>query len=135
MTRFPIIIITAVCLFSSQQVLAQDQVYKPINEKLVLDLPVLDYPYNKQAAIMAYNKRTGSFSGDASNAGLRDFILGYESPSMNQVLAITKNLHTTNYYFNNKFWNQKIKPTTKKKYYLNRLGANATSGIIDYLMA
>ena len=135
MTRFSIIIIPTIFLFSSQQVLAQDQIYKPINEKLVLDLPVLDYPYNKHAAKMAYNKRMGSFSGNANNAGLKDFILGYESPSMSQVLAITKNLHTTNYYFNNKFWNQKIKPTTKKKYYLNRLGANANSGIIDYLMA
>lgn len=102
-----------------------------INERLILDLPLLDVPYARYAAEMAYNKRIGQPAQPNAN----DWLRGYESPSMPQVLAITKDLHAANYYFQNKLWNKWLAPESKKRLFLNRLAANATAGLIDYLMA
>ena len=97
---------------------AQDSTYV-INERLLLDLPLIDAPYAQAAACMSYNKRLGLASGGSTSPTITDWLSGYESPSMQQALAITKDLHGTNYYFTNKLWNGVIKPTNKKKYLLN----------------
>jgi hypothetical protein len=113
---------------------AQDtsEKYKP---RLILDFPLLDFPHMSKAAGMAYNKRTGNLSGGTAAPNAGDYIRSYESLSMQQALAVTKNLHATNYYFNNKLWNKWIKPTTKKKQLLNRFAANISSGAVDYVLA
>lgn len=112
---------------------AQDSIhYQP---RLLLDFPVLDFPHMNYAAGMTYNKRLGNLSGGSVHPGFTDFIRSYESPSMQQAMAVTKNLHATNYYFNNRLWNKWIKPTTKKKQLLNRVGANVTAGAVDYALA
>lgn len=112
---------------------AQDSIrYQP---RLILDFPLLELPHLSKAAGMAYNKRTNTLSGGNTSPGTRDYLRSYESLSMQQALAVTKNLHATNYYFNNKLWNNWIEPTTKKKQLLNRLAATISSGIVDYALA
>jgi len=79
---------------------AQDSMcYEP---RLILDFPVLDFPHMNYATGMTYNKRLGNLSGNSVHPGFTDFIRSYESPSMQQAMAVTKNLHATNYYFNNR---------------------------------
>nr|WKN38886.1 hypothetical protein K4G66_09240 [Tunicatimonas sp. TK19036] len=53
---------------------------------------------------------------------------------MQQSLAITKDLHATNYYVNNVLWNQWVEPVTRRKKFWNRVGANTTAGVIDYML-
>lgn len=125
------------CLLSlifSSVINAQDSI-RPINERLKLDVPLFDVPFAQYAAEMAYNKRLGELSGFGANPSAKDWLRGYESLSMSQALAITKDLHATNYYFNNKLWNRWIKPENRKKFLLNRLAANASAGVLDYLLA
>lgn len=113
---------------------AQDTAFA-VNERLVLDLPLLEAPYSLFAAEMAHNKRLGLASGGSAAPEFRDWINGYESPSMRQALAVTKDLHSTNYYFTNKLWNRWLKPTTRKRRFLNRVLANVQAGVVDYGLA
>lgn len=112
---------------------AQDSIrFKP---RLILEFPVLELPHLQKAAAMRYNKRTGQLAGGITSPKGADYLRSYESLSMQQALAVTKNLHTTNYYFNNKLWNRWIPATTSRKALLNRLAANLSAGIIDYALA
>ena len=113
---------------------AQDSA-RVINERLLLDLPLIDAPYAQSAARMACNKRLGIASDGSTSPTAIDWLRGYESLSMQQALAITKDLHSTNYYFTNKLWNRWLKPTTRKRLFLNRLLANAQAGVVDYGLA
>ncbi len=54
---------------------------------------------------------------------------------MPQALAVTADLHGTNYYFTNKLWNRWLEPNTKRRRVLNRVAANAQAGVVDYLLA
>jgi hypothetical protein len=92
---------------------AQDSIikYKP---RLMLELPLLDFPHMNKAAGMAYNKKLNRISGNTTTPNAGDYLRSYESLSIQQALAVTKNLHATNYYFNKKLWNKWIEPTTKK---------------------
>lgn len=103
--------------------------------RLILDFPVLEVPHLSKAAGMAYNKRLGNLAGGKIAPNVQDYINSYESLSMQQALAVTKNLHATNYYFNNKLWNKWMPPTSKNKVLLNRLAANLSSGVVDYALA
>ncbi len=105
------------------------------NERLPLDFPLIDAPYLRYAAQMAHRKHHNLPASEPVQTSLADYFRGLESPSMPQSLAITKNLHATNYYFNNVFWNKKIEPTTRKERFLNRLAANGTAAGIDLLLA
>ncbi len=98
--------------------------------KLMLDFPLLDLPYQQYAVQVQSLKR----SGNTDDRKLGDFISAYETPSMQQSLAITKDLHTTNYYVNNLLWNQWIEPANRRKKFWNRVAANATAGVIDYVL-
>lgn len=113
---------------------AQDSSYT-ITPRLLLDLPLIDAPYGWHAAQMAANKRLGITDGANGSVNAGDLLRGYESPSMQQALAVTKDLHATNYYFSNKLWNGLIAPTSKKRYLFNRIAANAQAGLVDYLLA
>ncbi|HMQ47267.1 MAG TPA: hypothetical protein PKA00_07310 [Saprospiraceae bacterium] len=121
--------------YGNQTSFSQTEEKYLITEKLILDMPLLDAPFMQYAAQMAYNKRTGQTSDLAAQPTANDWLRGYESPSMSQVLAITKDLHATNYYFQNKLWNKWLEPENGKKHFLNRLAANATAGVVDYLLA
>ncbi len=125
--------VLAIC-GASLKASAQDSTYV-INERLLIDLPLIDAPYAQAGANMAYNKRLGLASDGSTSPTFGDWLSGYESPSMQQALAITKDLHSTNYYFTNKLWNKVIKPKNRKRYFLNRLAANAQAGVVDYLLA
>ena len=113
---------------------AQDSLSR-VSTRLVLDFPLLELPHLRYAADMRYNKRLDKLSGGKTNPTANDYLSGFESLSMQQALAITKNLHSTNYYLNNKLWNKWIKPDTNKKEILNRMAAHLTSGVIDYALA
>lgn len=113
---------------------AQDSTYA-IRPRLLLDLPLIDAPYVWYAGQMAANKRMGLTDGSDATMNAGDLLRGYESPSMQQALAVTKDLHGTNYYFTNKLWNGLLKPTDRKRFLLNRLAANAQAGLVDYLLA
>jgi len=113
---------------------AQDSTYA-IRPRLLLDLPLVDAPYVWHAAQMAANKRMNITDGTNATVQAGDLLRGYESPSMQQALAVTKDLHATNYYFTNKLWNGLLKPTDRKRLLLNRLAANAQAGVVDYLLA
>lgn len=91
---------------------------------LYLDFPVLDLPYLADAAKMRAAKQ-----GAAS--ALTRYVTSYESPSMEQALALTKNLHAVNYYGNNLLWESLIPHKSKGTTLLNRLGANLLAGGID----
>lgn len=124
---------TALLLFFALSIFAQDSLrFQP---KLLLDFPVLELPHLNLAADMAYNKRIGNLSGGAASPTAGDYLRSYESVSMQQALAITKNVNATNYYFTNKLWNKWVEPDTKKKALLNRLAANLTAGVVDYTLA
>ncbi len=106
-----------------------------ITPRLLLDLPLIDAPYMWYAGQMAANKRMNITDGSDATMNAGDLLRGYESPSMQQALAVTKDLHATNYYFTNKLWNGLLKPTDRNRFLLNRLVANAQAGVVDYLLA
>ncbi|MFZ5973762.1 MAG: hypothetical protein ACOYXA_19445 [Bacteroidota bacterium] len=126
--RYPLFI----CVLLASLGLAQSQNF---SERLLLDFPVIDAPYLHHAAQMAHRKHHNLPASEPLQATWADYFRSLESPSMAQSLAMTKNLHATNYYFNNVFWNKKIAPTTRKKKFLNRLAANGTAAGIDLLLA
>ncbi len=132
MKKYFILLIFSSCLAAN--ISAQDGIikYKP---RLILELPLLDFPHMNKAAGMAYNKRLDKISGSTVSPNAGDYLRSYESLSMQQALAVTKSLHATNYYFNNKMWNKWIEPTSKKKQLLNRVAANASAGVVDYVLA
>ena len=113
---------------------AQDSTFT-ITPRLLLDLPLIDAPYAWHAAQMTANKRAGITDGTHAAMQSGDLLRGYENPSMQQALAVTKDLHATNYYFTNRLWNALLKPTNKKRFLLNRLLANAQAGVVDYALA
>ncbi|MBK8502473.1 MAG: hypothetical protein IPL46_09790 [Saprospiraceae bacterium] len=114
---------------------AQHDSVRLINERLLLDLPIWDFSYLKDASIAAYNKYNSLPSDGPVQPSFGDYIRSYENPSMQQALAITKDLHSTNYYFQNKIWNKLLRPDTRKKRIVNRIVANATAGAVDYALA
>ncbi|MFC3196034.1 hypothetical protein ACFOET_00275 [Parapedobacter deserti] len=79
---------------------------------LYIDLPLLDLPFQRDAA------RAGEL---------------FDSYSMQQALAVTQNLHRVNYHFNNKLWHSAIRPDSRRKRVYNRIAANVTSGLVDYV--
>jgi hypothetical protein len=79
---------------------------------LTIDLPIFDLPFLQEAA------GTGQV---------------FNSFSMQQSLAVTQNLHRVNYHLNNQFWNKIIHPDSRRKKIYNRIAANATTGLIDYV--
>jgi hypothetical protein len=132
MKQYLFLLLFSACLAASST--AQDSIAK-YQPRLILEFPLLDFPHMNKAAGMAYNKRLDKISGGTVSPNVGDYLRSYESLSMQQALAVTKNLHATNYYFNNKLWNKWIEPTTKKKQLLNRLAANISSGVVDYALA
>jgi hypothetical protein len=103
--------------------------------RLILDVPLFDFSQMNIAAKMNYNKRNNLIAGGNTSPNFNDYLTGLTNPSMQQALAVTKNLHTTNYYFNNRLWNKLVPVTSKKNKFFNRLGAQATSGIADYILS
>ncbi|MBS1583293.1 MAG: hypothetical protein JST66_13925 [Bacteroidetes bacterium] len=113
---------------------AQDSTYA-ITPRLLLDLPLIDAPYVWHAAVMAANKRLGITDGTSATPAAADLLRGYESPSMQQALAVTKDLHAMDHYLTNKLWNGWLAPTSRKRRLLNRVAANVQAGIVDYVLA
>lgn len=126
-------ITTLILLLLSSTAQAQDS--SRFTPRLILDLPVLEWPHLSKAAGMAYNKRLDKIAGNRTSPGVGDYFRSYENLSMQQALSVTKNLHATNYYFNNKLWNKWIAPVNSKKALLNRIAANVSAGAVDYVLA
>jgi hypothetical protein len=76
--------------FSNESI--TDSVYRP---KLILDFPLIDYPYLGMAAQTTANHRLGQPAGASGNANASDYWRGYSSPSMRQATAMAKDVHTT----------------------------------------
>jgi len=100
---------TLVLLYCIERAKGQDSLG---NYPLRIDLPLLDMPFQQDAT------RSGEL---------------FDSYSMQQALAVTQNLHRVNYHFNNKLWHGFIHPDTKRKRIYNRIAANVTSGLVDYV--
>jgi len=77
-----------------------------------LDLPILDLPFAIESA------KSGQL---------------WNSFSMEQSLAVTQDLHRINYHLNNRLWDKWIEPDSKRSRTLNRVAANLSSGLIDYV--
>ncbi len=105
------LLIPAFSLLLSRAGVAQDS-SSATRYGLYLDAPLTDIP----------------FMSDAARAGML-----FNSFSMQQSLAVTKNLHSLNYYTNNHIWHKLIKPSGKHRWWLNRLAAQASSGLVDYV--
>lgn len=103
--------------------------------RLILDFTIFDLPFLRDAAAMTARDRQSLSSGAPVAEKAVDYARAMTNPSMRQAMAITQNLHGTNYYLNNKLWDRWIKPDTKKKKVLNRLAANATAGVVDLALA
>lgn len=101
-----------------------------INYSLYVDLPLVDMPFVKRSALANLNKNNSKIDGKPSIA---NYLGGYESPSMQQALQLTKSLHAGNYYLNNRLWKNIIKTDTKSGKIWNRIAANASSGLVDLL--
>lgn len=108
---------------------------QPIPEQLSLDIPLLDYPFVRYAAEAGLRRKLGKTADQTVAITAKDYLRSYENLSMQQSLAITTNLHSTNYFLQNKLWNKWLPVDRKNKRFLNRLGANATAGVVDYLLA
>src|SRR5690606_3472858 len=80
---------------------------------------VLDFPFLDQAA--------GARGGN--------YFQALQNPSMRQAMAITQDLHSSNYYLNNQLWDRWINPDTKKRKWLNRLAANLSAGAVDLVLS
>lgn len=108
---------------------------QPIPEFLNLDLPLFDFPFIRYSTESGIRRTLDQTSDLAVNKKIKDYFLSYENLSMQQALAITEDLHSTNYYLQNKMWNRILPVTQPNKKIFNRIGANVSSGIIDYLLA
>jgi hypothetical protein len=109
-----------------------DSVETPLYQpKLLLDFPLLDFPYLGSAARTTANHRLNQPAGASGTVNASDYVRAYNSPSMRQATAITKSVHSTGYFLSNALWYRWVKPTNWKRRLLNRLGANVTAAISD----
>jgi hypothetical protein len=108
----------------------EDSIYPP---RLILDFPLIDYPYLGLAAQTAANHRLYKPAGRDCPRQFGDYVNAYGSPSMRQVTAMAKDAHATALFISNLLWYRWVKPTNWKRRLLNRAGANATAAISDYL--
>jgi hypothetical protein len=111
----------------------------PETYRLTLDFPLADFPYINDAAQSEANRRLNPLPGNNAPVQTTDYAKAYFSRynnlSMRQLTAMAENLHGTNYYINNLLWNKWVKPTNKRRRVLNRVLANITAGVPDFLMS
>lgn len=123
--------------FSHAHCIAGDIPAKPVesdstqtlNRMLFMEFVLIDLPFLHKAAQMRANSASGNTS--TNSPSLKHYFEGYESPSMQQALTFTKSLHSLNYYANNKLWDKWVRPDSRKKKIINRVGANITAGLVD----
>jgi len=96
-------------------------------------IPVLDMPFQYHAAQAEANRRIDGTATSSASIETVDYGNFYRNLSMNNVTELTRDLHGTLYYVNNLVWRKWVKPTTTKKYILNRLLANITALGTDYM--
>lgn len=114
---------------------AQSEKSDTFNSRWLLDLPLIDLAYLSHAAETAAYKRLGYAADGSIQPKPGDYFRSYESLSMQQALAVTKDLHGTNYYLQNRLWDHLIRPDNRSKKLFNRIAAHATAGAIDYALA
>ncbi len=124
-----------ILLTSYSLLFGQSDSTNQITERWLLDFPFFDYPFIKYSGIAAGHKRADQTSDLAVNPKAADYLRSYENLSMYQAMALSRDLHYTNYYFQNIIWNQLIPPATRGKRLLNRVVANVSAGVIDYALA
>ncbi|MEO7082626.1 MAG: hypothetical protein ABIY71_13930 [Flavobacteriales bacterium] len=94
---------------------------------------LVDLPYMIDAAKAEHIRSEDGVASTASSVDVQDFGHFYRNLSMTQMTDMARNVHGTLYYTNNVLWAKWMKPTTTKKYILNRLFANATALATDYV--
>lgn len=97
-------------------------------------VPLADLPFAIDAARAEANRRVDGYAIDNERVSISDFQRFYRNLSMDQNTEMARNLHGTFYWLHNLGWNKLIQPKTSGKYLLNRLGANATALVTDYLL-
>ena len=106
------------------------------NYKLILDFPLIDFPFQSASAKTYANHRNNIPASIGSQRRLDDYFSAYASLSMRQLISVSQNLHGTGYYMANIISHKIIHPgsSTKRKLF-NRIIANVIAIPIDYGMA
>jgi len=130
MNRIIILLALSICCGKSYgQLIVKDTL--PPSFKWSLHL--IDAPYMTDAAkaeVIRANNGTAPFNAVLKTEHYGKF---YRNLSMTQVTDMARNLHGSLYYGHHVLWNKLVKPTTTKKYILNRVLANVTALGTDYL--
>jgi len=116
-------------VISNGQLIIKDTL-KPSFEWII---PVVDFPFMVDAAQSEANRRINGTATSSAKIKLSDYAGFYRNLSMDNVTDMSHNLHGTLYYANNLLWYKWMRPTTTKRYILNRLLANITALGTDYL--
>jgi hypothetical protein len=97
-------------------------------------IPLVDLPFMQDAAQAEANHRHNLSEGSAADIVFKDYTHFYRNLSMEQNTEIARNLHGTFYYAHNVLWYKLYKPTSTRRYILNRLFANITAAATDFLL-
>ncbi|MFT4019733.1 MAG: hypothetical protein QM668_22405 [Agriterribacter sp.] len=92
-----------------------------------------DIPYITDAAKTEAIRANDGTAALKATVQARHYGKFYRNLSMEQTTDMTRNLHGSLYYGHNILWHKLVKPTSTKKYLLNRLLANITALGTDYL--
>lgn len=124
-----LIALSVCCCKSYGQVIVKDT----LPPSFEWSVHLADAPYMADAAkTEAVRAHDGNaFSGATAQA--RHYGKFYRNLSMMQATDMARNLHGSLYYGHNVLWNQLLKPTSTKRYILNRVLANVTALGTDYL--
>ncbi len=92
-----------------------------------------DAPYMADAAKTEAIRAHDGNAFSVATVQARHYGKFYRNLSMTQATDMARNLHGSLYYGHNVLWNQLVKPTSTKRYILNRVLANVTALGTDYL--
>ena len=96
-------------------------------------VPVAHFPFDRDAARTEANRRVDGNAQPRAAPTAGDYLRKYHNLSMQQGTDMSRNLHGTLYYVNNRFWYKRVPPAKKGKYFLNRALANVTALGLDVL--
>lgn len=97
-------------------------------------IPLFDLPYMQDAAQAEANNQHNLSEGSGPQITFADYTNFYRNLSMVQNTEVARNLHGTFYYAHNALWYKLYKPTSTKRYILNRIFANITAAATDFLL-
>ncbi len=96
-------------------------------------LYLIDEPYMYDAAKTEAIRAKDGIASNNGKVQVKYYNKFYRNLSMTQATDMARNLHGSLYYGHNVLWNKLVKPTSTKKYILNRVLANITALGTDLL--